>query len=166
MEGNLISAILTAFIIESYKMMMLDPQDAANVLLRQQLAQSAGRPIPPTPAFVASGAVVLINTLWFSSLVLSLSAAFVGILVKQWLLRYTSCAASSPRDSARVRQLRYDGLIRWYTPELIALLPILVQLSLSLFFFGLAVSNDIISEDGHLSGWLNSIIIRTYKYRE
>ena len=133
----MISAVLTAFIIESYKLLQPDQQDTTNNLLQQQLNQSVGLPITPPPPFVRTAFAIRLNTLWFSSLVFSLSAASLGILVKQWLQSYTSSAASSPRESARVRQFRYQGLIRWRVPEVIALLPILVQVALAFFFVGL-----------------------------
>lgn len=78
-----------------------------------------------------------INILWFSSLVLSLVSASIGILTKQWLREYISNTASSARENARIRQLRYEGFIRWRIPLTIALLPILLQIAMALFFAGL-----------------------------
>ncbi|OBZ73635.1 hypothetical protein A0H81_06409 [Grifola frondosa] len=80
---------------------------------------------------------VRINVLWFSSLVFSLVSASIGILTKQWLREYTSGAASSPRENARIRQFRHEGFVSWRIPETIALLPILLQIALVLFFVGL-----------------------------
>lgn len=37
----------------------------------------------------------------------------------------------------RLRQLRYDGILSWKVPAIISLLPLAVQLSVLLFFFGL-----------------------------
>lgn len=72
---------------------------------------------------------------------LSLSAALIGILVKQWLSDYlsTPCTTSlaTSRDEARVRQFRYQGLVRWRVPEIIAFLPVLLQLSTAFFLIGL-----------------------------
>ncbi|TCD65808.1 hypothetical protein EIP91_002201 [Steccherinum ochraceum] len=136
--AGLISAVLTAFIIESYKLLQPDPEDTTNLLLQQLIAQSAGNFTAPTRIqFVRSSFAVRLNTFWFSSLVFSLSSASLGILVKQWLQSFISSAASSPRESARVRQFRYQGLVRWRIPEVIALLPILVQFALGFFFVGL-----------------------------
>ena len=71
------------------------------------------------------------------SLVFSLASASVGILAKQWLREYVSRTSSSPREAARIRQFRYSGLIRWHVPEIIAFLPVLLQLSLAFFFVGM-----------------------------
>ena len=75
--------------------------------------------------------------MWFSSLVLSLSAASVSLLVKQWLRDYTSHGGISSREGARIRQFRYNGIIKWHIPEIIAVLPFLLQIALGLFFIGL-----------------------------
>lgn len=133
----MISAVLTAFIIESYKFLKEDPQDTTNDLLRQLLAQTAGRSLPPATEFKKSAFSIRINILWFCSLVFSLFAASFGILAKQWLQSYTDSVVSSPRESARVRQFRHHGLVKWHIPQVIALLPILVQVALALFFIGL-----------------------------
>ncbi len=111
--------MLTAFIVESYKFLQNSP--------------SSGSDGPSEPADVA----VRINTLWFSSLVFSLAAASIGILVKQWLRDFVSSAASSPRENARIREFRHQGLKRWHIPEIIAFLPILLQIALAFFFVGL-----------------------------
>lgn len=75
--------------------------------------------------------------MWFCSLVFSLSAASVGILVKQWLRDYTSHTGTSSRESARIRQFRHNGLVKWHVPEIIAALPLLLQYALGMFFIGL-----------------------------
>ncbi|KAH8093224.1 hypothetical protein BXZ70DRAFT_949457 [Cristinia sonorae] len=134
---GLISALLTAFIIEFYRLLKPDPQDITNHLLQQLLSQNAGLPLPPVPTFVIPPYAGRVSTFWLASLVFSLSAASFGLLVKQWLQSYISNATCSPRENARIRHFRYEGLVRWRVPEVIALLPILVQVALALFFIGL-----------------------------
>lgn len=80
---------------------------------------------------------VAINALWFCSLICSLAAASISILVKQWLNQYTSGMASVSPEIARVRQFRYDSLRKWRVAELMMLLPILLQSALVLFLLGL-----------------------------
>ncbi|OCH86287.1 hypothetical protein OBBRIDRAFT_246622 [Obba rivulosa] len=109
--AGLFSTALTAFNVEFYS--ALNPADA-------------------TP--------VWINALWFSSLISSLSAASIGIIVRQWLGHFISPTSPDPRRSVEIHCLRYDmGLIRWRVPEILGLLPILLLMSLVLFFVGLAV---------------------------
>lgn len=143
-QAGLFSAVVTAFNIESYKLLQEDPDERTANLLGQisaQLAANAGTTTPQSPAqstaFSVDSRSVRINILWFSSLVLSLVSASVGILTKQWLREYTRNAASSPRENARIRQLRQEGFVRWNVPFTIALLPILLQVAMALFFAGL-----------------------------
>ncbi|KAI0352099.1 hypothetical protein OH77DRAFT_816862 [Trametes cingulata] len=142
--AGLFSAVVTAFNVEAYKLLQEDPDEKVASLLGQislQLAASAAA----TPrasdasgsAFAADTRSIRINVLWFSSLVLSLVSASIGILTKQWLREYTRSAASSPRENARIRQLRHEGLERWRIPFTVALLPMLLQVALALFFAGL-----------------------------
>lgn len=91
---------------------------------------------PNTP-FHPPGYAVRMNVTWFAALVCSLVAALIGILAKQWLREYGSEICSSPRESVRIRQFRYDGLTSWHVAEIIGFLPILVEISLILFLHGL-----------------------------
>ncbi|CAL1714103.1 unnamed protein product [Somion occarium] len=140
--AGLFSAVVTAFNVEAYKLLQQDPQETA-VLLLGKIAGQLGsnvtsiltdpdQEVDPHSAFSRR-----LNTLWFASLVFSLAAASMGILVKQWLRAYVSDSASSPRESARIRQFRLDGLLKWKVPEIIALLPVMLQTALAFFFIGL-----------------------------
>ncbi len=81
-----------------------------------------------------------VNSLWFVSLTFSLITALVAVLVKQWLHQYIAIVSdSSARDRARIRHLRYAGLQTWQVPMIIGLLPVLLHVSLALFFAGLVV---------------------------
>ena len=82
---------------------------------------------------------VWLNSLWFSSLIFSLSAASVGIMVKQWLHEYSSGLSGTSRQVARLRQLRLKSLERWYVKEIVSTLPVLLQIASALFFAGLLV---------------------------
>lgn len=104
------------------------------ILDRMENTTSVRRdPFPPTPL----GFAVRVNTLWISSLVFSLAAASIGILMKQWLRDFVSSSASAPRESARIRTYRHQGLRKWRIRHIIAFLPILLQIALTLFFVGL-----------------------------
>lgn len=91
------------------------------------------------PAPAAESWAVALNTLWFSALICSLASASFGILVKQWLHEYRAGISGSSLEIARLRQYRLNHLIKWRVAEIVAALPILLQLSLSLFFAGLLV---------------------------
>ncbi|KAI0742989.1 hypothetical protein C8Q80DRAFT_1062238, partial [Daedaleopsis nitida] len=82
---------------------------------------------------------VILNVLWFSSLIFSLSAASVAIMVKQWLAEYSTGISGSSPHIARIRQRRLNSLKRWRVAEIIGVLPVLLQIALSLFFAGILV---------------------------
>lgn len=73
------------------------------------------------------------------SLVLSLMAASIAILVKQWLHEYTDLTSSQVEEHVHIRQYRFGGYRRWRVSTIMKLLPLLLQISLLLFFIGLAV---------------------------
>ncbi|KAH9923861.1 uncharacterized protein B0H18DRAFT_1013745 [Fomitopsis serialis] len=107
------------------------PADIATPVLLSTLATTSNSP-------VAASAIV-INILWFLALVLSLAAASVGISVKQWLVAYIPPESTTARQRARIWHLRHRGLRKWRVPAIVAMLPILLQLSLLLFLAGVVV---------------------------
>ena len=152
-QGGLFSAVLTAFNVQSYQLLTPPPTtDPVIVALERISAQLSSFSVnPPSvnsthPAFVYDPAplpapqyAVWLNTLWFASLICSLSAASVGIMVKQWLNEYSAGLSGKSRQIARLRQLRLNGLQRWRVKEIVAVLPILLQVASALFFAGLLV---------------------------
>ncbi len=105
-----------------------------------QIANSTYHPLmanTPPQAFQPSNTDICVNALWFASLILSLTTASIGILVKQWLREYLSLHNPSPRARLRIRHYREPELRRWKVFEIAAVLPFLQQLSLALFFVGL-----------------------------
>ncbi|KAF8668087.1 Peptidase family S41 [Rhizoctonia solani] len=139
----LFSAILTAFLIEAKNMLQQDPADTTNALLliivQNQANGVAGLSSIDEPPFSASYAALWINGLWFAALGLSLSAALVAMLSKEWLTAYTASRPRPAHTHALLRQARFDGLNSWWALHIIALLPTLLHLSLLLFALGLVV---------------------------
>ena len=152
-QGGLFSAVLTAFNVQSYQLLTPPPAtDPVIVALERISAQLSSFSVnPPSvnsthPAFVYDPAplpappyAVWLNALWFASLICSLSAASIGIMVKQWLNEYNSGLSGKSRQIARLRQLRLNGLRRWHVKEIVAVLPVLLQIGSALFFAGLLV---------------------------
>lgn len=134
--------------IESYKSLNPDPGDlSVQILLHlsQQFnsfmtdGHSPGD-TPPAftiPTFTPSKAMVIANVTWFGSLVISLMAASYGMLVKQWLREFLANRDASPLTRLRIRSFRYPALAKWKVFEIVAVLPLLLQISLGLFFVGL-----------------------------
>ncbi|KZV83049.1 hypothetical protein EXIGLDRAFT_580534, partial [Exidia glandulosa HHB12029] len=80
-----------------------------------------------------------VNCLWISSLIASLAAALIAILAKQWLTSYPVKDDSTARGWVQMRQYRYDSLLAWRVPEIIASLPLFLHVSLLFFLAGLGV---------------------------
>ncbi|KAI0744467.1 hypothetical protein C8Q76DRAFT_851493 [Earliella scabrosa] len=150
--AGLFSAVLTAFNVQSYSLLAPDPQDRILDTLQQISAQLGSFSVNPSylnsttpavsqtmPSSRAPRSAVWLNTLWFSSLIFSLSAASIGIMVKQWLNEYGTGLSGSSRQTARLRQHRLNSLIKWRVGSIVAVLPVLLQIALVLFFAGLLV---------------------------
>ncbi|KAG9086717.1 hypothetical protein FS749_003431 [Ceratobasidium sp. UAMH 11750] len=145
----LFSAILTAFLIESKGLLQQDPADASAALLLL-IAQSQHRmelgiqppalnEFPSSPTFTPLPSARWINGIWFTSLALSLSAALIAMLSKEWLTAYLSSRPRHAYSHALLRQSRMEGLERWWALHFISLLPSLLHLSLLLFSVGLVI---------------------------
>ncbi|PIL27349.1 hypothetical protein GSI_10496 [Ganoderma sinense ZZ0214-1] len=153
--SGLFSAVVTTFVAQTYPLLQPDAPDQTAAILQQislQLSSfSINQPFVnstqpafnSTPADTATPAVssstVTLNILWFASLILSLSAALVAIMVKQWLSQYHSGLFGTSQDIARLRQYRLNNLAKWHVAAIVGALPVVLQLSLVLFFVGLLV---------------------------
>ncbi|KAJ3474656.1 hypothetical protein NLI96_g12335 [Meripilus lineatus] len=150
--AGLYSAILTAFVVEAYKLLQRDSSDASlQVLIQisQQLGSFAVTPgfanathVPlslPTGPFIPDRSSVWLNGLWFVALILSLVTASLGMLVKQWLREYINLPDVKPEAQRRIQLFRVRGLRTYKVSEIAAFLPLLLQISLILFFLGLVL---------------------------
>ncbi|KAF9053036.1 hypothetical protein BJ165DRAFT_1607801 [Panaeolus papilionaceus] len=125
--AGLFSGIVTAFVIETQKLLQEDPTTTSALFLAHIASQLAAN---STHAF-------RINALFFLSLVVSLSTALFGILVLQWIRSYRKQETLSYPDLLGLRQCRYEGLMTWKVPQIVSVLPILLQFGLVVFFTGL-----------------------------
>ncbi|KAF9257279.1 hypothetical protein L218DRAFT_843190, partial [Marasmius fiardii PR-910] len=150
--AGLFSAVVTAFTVESAKGLQEDPADTSaallntTVILLMQIAQQNSQSSSPStftlpsspPQFTASSSVVRINTFWFLSLILALVDALFGLLCKQWLREHQKQTnTQSPGQTLALHWLRNRSFEEWHVPKILASLPILLELSLFLFFAGL-----------------------------
>ena len=108
--------------------------------ISQQLNNSATPAFEPA-AFQVSFNSIVVNTLFFLSLTLVLIDAFLAMLVKGWLQEFDRGwrKYTVAHLRAQERERRMQELERWMMPEIVALLPILIQGSLLLFNVGLLV---------------------------
>lgn len=78
-----------------------------------------------------------INCLIFSSLIISLGTALVGIIVLQWIRSYRKPESSSDRTGISLREARHRAFNRWGVPSIIAYLPVCLGTSFIIFLAGL-----------------------------
>ena len=76
----------------------------------------------------------------YTSLIISLLAAFIAMLGKQWLNRYLRHAGRSVIERCGDRQRKCDGLEKWPFRAFIESLPVMLQISLFLLACGLCQS--------------------------
>ena len=148
LKTGLFSATVAAFIIESYKQLSPDPGDTTNALLTQLSVQlvniSNGIPLPSIAAqrsqpFKPTASAVKVNVLWFLSLILSLNCALSATLMQQWARRYRELAQrrGAFHRRGRMRAYIFDGIDRFGMAQAVATMPMLLHISVFLFFAGL-----------------------------
>ncbi|CAE6513941.1 unnamed protein product [Rhizoctonia solani] len=146
--ATLFSAIVTAFIIESTNLLEQDSSDVSAQLLlmlvQSQQRIETGSPNTTSspiemPDFVASPTARVINVLWFASLMISLGAAVVAILAKEWLTAFTTNRTRDARKYALERQARHAALDAWKMLLVIDLLPTFLNFALFVFGLGLVI---------------------------
>ncbi|KAH9917936.1 uncharacterized protein BXZ73DRAFT_19945, partial [Epithele typhae] len=153
--AGLFSTALTAFIVQSYP--LLQPADTDTIIfaLAQMSSQldsytvSASfvnstvrtlfRATDGDTGFKAPLYAIWVNGLWFSSLICTLSASSIAVLVKQWLHQYGQSLSGTTQEASLLRQYRHESMLRWHVSSIIAVLPILLQTALALFLGGLLI---------------------------
>jgi hypothetical protein len=141
--------VLTAFVIESYKGLQPD-SSVIMVSILTQISNQLDNPVNlntslPTSRYNASSSLsfqpitssLRINTLWFISLVLSLTTVLIGIISLQWIREHQQYPGLSSRETLSVFNMRAEAAERWYVPQIFASLPVILQIALLLFFAGL-----------------------------
>ena len=129
---------------------MLSPNSGdQTVYLLGQISQQLntfspnGTYIPPTPypKYSPSLSIILVNSLWLLSLLISITSALAATLVQQWARRYVQLPQipTVPRDKARVRSYLFLGIQRYGMTRAVEAAPALLHLSVFLFFAGLVI---------------------------
>ncbi|TFY64613.1 hypothetical protein EVJ58_g2513 [Rhodofomes roseus] len=120
--------MVTAFVLESYKSLEPTSDDSADLRTSPSVLSSTN------PRTVA----VRVNVFWFSSLVASVSTAFLAVLTKEWLSDLLD-GRNDPHIGTRGRRLQHchDSVQSWRLSQLLPFLPFLLHISFLLFFAGL-----------------------------
>ncbi|CAE6503847.1 unnamed protein product [Rhizoctonia solani] len=148
----LFSAVATAFILESSKKLEPDPSLASvntllaisqNLLAITSNVQVEGLETPAgsnqKAAFVPPRTVVIVNTLWYASLALSIATSFIAMLAKEWCHSFLAGRTGDTFSQAQRRQQKWTMIKRWKMQELLMVLPSLIHLSLLFFAAGLCI---------------------------
>ena len=143
-KAGLFSAVSSAFVLDVQSSLQPDSGKKLETYLQAILltlnptipldeipAAPPDRDDPPEGIFGASG-------LLYASLLVSLFAAFVAMLGKQWLNRYLRHSGGSITERCGDRQRKFDGLEKWHFRFFIESLPVMLQISLFLLTCGLS----------------------------
>lgn len=151
-KSTLFAAIVTAFLIETYKELRGEKEEMIRLLgeILQQLQSGSSAGVQSLAGASSDNGgfharAQRVNQLWFASLAITIASAIFAMLAKQWISEYTEGLALDPKRTskqrlireARLREFRFAGLRRWYVPEIIGALPILLHVALLFFGVGL-----------------------------
>ena len=134
---------MSAFLIELLGRLEQDPLDIIQDVLiyqTQMMRNSSLGPYVP-PDFSPPEHIVVVNALFYASLGVMILAAFIAMLIKSWVREFDRGlrAMSLLEQRAKTREFRYLGMERWKLPEMVGILPLLIQISLLLFAIGLVI---------------------------
>ncbi|KAH9037354.1 hypothetical protein EDB84DRAFT_1437485 [Lactarius hengduanensis] len=147
---GLFSSTVATFITISYPNLQQDPNVTTQSLLAQisrQLSNATNNGTVPAASpctqasFTPSASAVFVNSVWFLSLVLSLTCALIATLLQQWARRYLQMIQRNhaPHVRAHIREYFSRGAHRFRIFGLVEALPFLILISVLLFFTGLVV---------------------------
>ncbi|KDN34233.1 hypothetical protein RSAG8_12676, partial [Rhizoctonia solani AG-8 WAC10335] len=139
----LLSAVSTTFLIESSRKLQQDPNDISAMALlgiSQALVAMASNTPVEIPSFVSSKFqstssfgpsrnAIVVNTLWYLSLSLSIATSLLAMLAKDWCHSFAADRTGHPWDHALKRQRKWVMIERWKVREFIAVLHLGVYLA-------------------------------------
>ena len=137
------SAVSSAFVLDVQSKLEPDSNKQSAALLRTILLTLNRSAIPgenPTIPPIHEDTpreITVASCLMYASLLVSLLAAFVAMLGKQWLNRYLRHAGGSTIERCGDRQRKLEGLERWPFHTFVESLPVMLQVALLLLACGL-----------------------------
>ncbi|KAI0267777.1 hypothetical protein BC834DRAFT_58233 [Gloeopeniophorella convolvens] len=147
---GLFSAAVATFLGNTYQSLQLNSQDASAFYLahlyQRTVAENGTQvSIPSTlldpSSFSPPTSSVWVNTLWFLSLVMSLTCALLATMLQQWARRYLRVTQTryQPYKRARIRSFFAEGVKKFHVPWAVEALPALLHISVFLFYAGLCI---------------------------
>jgi hypothetical protein len=143
MKAGLFSAVSSAFVIDVHSNLKPDPNEQSAALLHAILLTLNHTAVPGGTATVPPiqedppNEIITVTGLMYASLLISLLAAFIAMLGKQWLNRYLRNAGGSMIERCGDRQRKCDGLKKWPFHLFVESLPVMLQVALLLLACGL-----------------------------
>ena len=142
-KAGLFSAIGAVSFVETYKWLSPDSGDetveilAQLVNVTQKIALTPGSSEP----FKRTFDIVAVNVIWFASINICVICAVLATLIQQWVRRYMALAQGrdTPQERMRVRDFLYQGLNKYYMPQVCQLLSMGLHLSIGLYALGFLV---------------------------
>jgi len=143
---GLFSAALAALLSVSIQDLRPNSQDTSAFYLANiyhLLANTTGTqptiisiPADP-PQFSPPTYAVFVNSLWFLSLLMSLTGALLAVFIQKWAQTYLQATQKrrNPRNRARIRSFCLEGIDNWHLHRVTGSVPTLIHISLFLFFF-------------------------------
>jgi hypothetical protein len=150
-QTGLFASTVATFISISYQSLQQDPNAITQSLLTQISQQlpvssnattsNASPLINAQHPFSPPATAVFVNSVWFVSLVLSLTCALMATMLQQWTRRYRQLTQRNypPHVRAHIREYFARGADRFHISTLVETLPALLLISVLLFFSGLVV---------------------------
>ncbi|PVF92966.1 hypothetical protein CPB86DRAFT_809157 [Serendipita vermifera] len=134
--AGLFAGIITSFLIESRGDLKEDPQERLPEDIRSILMNE---PISSTSDFQPDPSSLHVNALWYCSFMLTLISALSGVLAKGWVAYYNPISRGEHASEACQCHLRATRAQLWKLGPVINVIPLMIQLSLILFFVGLII---------------------------
>ena len=104
---------------------------------RGNLTSAPFKLLAPEETFKAPHFAVRLNGFLFVSLAIALSTALIGMTILQWIREFERNSRLGPMDAAVLQHIRLEGINFWCVPQIVSLLPVLLQTALAIFFWGL-----------------------------
>ncbi|KAI9467390.1 hypothetical protein BJY52DRAFT_1413490 [Lactarius psammicola] len=147
-KAGLFSAVVSVSLVESYKWLSPDPGNETVKLLTQISQQlvniSNGIPLESTAAeisqpFKPTSSALMVNIMWFGSIVLCLACSVFATLIQQRARRYLALTQGrgTPFERARLRTFMFNGLRRFKGDQISQVLTMALHLSILLYCVGL-----------------------------
>ncbi|KAH9023993.1 hypothetical protein EDB84DRAFT_1248280, partial [Lactarius hengduanensis] len=142
---GLFSSVVATFLAISYNDLFPDTTKTLLAQISRQLVDISNGVSSQEDAtfsndsFTPSASAIRVNVIWFLSLVLSIVSALNATLFQQWARRYLEITRRrvAPHKRARTRAYMFDGIADFKMSRAVKAMPMLLHLSIFLFFAGL-----------------------------